>query len=333
VIRACHLLKSTLPAPGASEGSVSGDDTGAGSGSADTRRRGRLLQRGMHADLDTAALERSRDRQLRSAARAVWSKAAASAPGTTPFTSSWLEVIVGVPEVSRVTVAVTRSRSGGVRCAARTDPRAMVKQAACAAAMNSSGLALPSGSPNRDATVMGRSLRAPLPPEACPEPRAMLPVQSTSAVRCTAAMGSTFDDYAGSINALCLGFGPDSSWLHAVEDRAGAVCCRHGQPPLWPPVFRNPELPASCKGWQTTYRVPIWSRTCVGREADHPVDSEDSAVGGPAVVIWTPDQRLRVFVSSTVGEHGELAEERQAVARAISLPVLSGHARMGRPRA
>lgn len=36
------------------------------------------------------------------------------------------------------------------------------------------------------------------------------------------------------------------------------------------------------------------------------------------VVIQTPDQRLRVFVSSTVGEHGELAEERRAVARAIS---------------
>jgi predicted ATPase len=32
----------------------------------------------------------------------------------------------------------------------------------------------------------------------------------------------------------------------------------------------------------------------------------------------TPDQRLRVFVSSTVGEHGELAEERRAVERAIS---------------
>jgi predicted ATPase len=36
------------------------------------------------------------------------------------------------------------------------------------------------------------------------------------------------------------------------------------------------------------------------------------------VVIRTPDQRLRVFVSSTLGEHGELAEERRAVARAVS---------------
>lgn len=33
------------------------------------------------------------------------------------------------------------------------------------------------------------------------------------------------------------------------------------------------------------------------------------------VVIRTPDQRLRVFVSSTLGE---LADERRAVARAIS---------------
>jgi len=31
-----------------------------------------------------------------------------------------------------------------------------------------------------------------------------------------------------------------------------------------------------------------------------------------------PDQRLRVFVSSIVGERGELAQERRAVERAIS---------------
>jgi hypothetical protein len=36
------------------------------------------------------------------------------------------------------------------------------------------------------------------------------------------------------------------------------------------------------------------------------------------VVIQTPDRRLRVFVSSIVGEHGELATERRAVTRAIS---------------
>ena len=36
------------------------------------------------------------------------------------------------------------------------------------------------------------------------------------------------------------------------------------------------------------------------------------------MVIRTPDRRLRVFVSSIVGEHGELAAERRAVSRAIS---------------
>ena len=35
-------------------------------------------------------------------------------------------------------------------------------------------------------------------------------------------------------------------------------------------------------------------------------------------IIRTPDRRLRVFVSSTVGEAGELAAERRAAVRAIS---------------
>ena len=39
---------------------------------------------------------------------------------------------------------------------------------------------------------------------------------------------------------------------------------------------------------------------------------------GADVVIRTPDRRLRVFVSSTVGEAGELAAERRAVVRAIA---------------
>ena len=45
----------------------------------------------------------------------------------------------------------------------------------------------------------------------------------------------------------------------------------------------------------------------------------------PRTDIRTPDQRLRVFVSSTLGE---LADERAAVARAVEAlrltPVLSG---------
>ena len=55
-----------------------------------------------------------------------------------------------------------------------------------------------------------------------------------------------------------------------------------------------------------------WLQTCV-------VDPDQgrAARAGPPdeAVIWTPDRRLRVFVSSTLGE---LAGERQAVARAIS---------------
>jgi hypothetical protein len=39
---------------------------------------------------------------------------------------------------------------------------------------------------------------------------------------------------------------------------------------------------------------------------------------GVDVVIRRPDRRLRVFVSSTVGEHGELAAERRGAVRAIS---------------
>ena len=53
-------------------------------------------------------------------------------------------------------------------------------------------------------------------------------------------------------------------------------------------------------------------QTCVVRP-----DQGPSAGQGPAdeVLIRTPDRRLRVFVSSTLGE---LADERRAVARAIS---------------
>src|SRR5215468_8043533 len=51
--------------------------------------------------------------------------------------------------------------------------------------------------------------------------------------------------------------------------------------------------------------------SCRGR--DETVNDEYGAQSGS--VIHTPDRRLRVFVSSTLGE---LADERRAVARAIS---------------
>src|SRR6266536_1148270 len=55
-----------------------------------------------------------------------------------------------------------------------------------------------------------------------------------------------------------------------------------------------------------------WLQTCVVAP-----DQGRSVNQGPQdeTVIQTPDQRLRVFVSSTLGE---LAEERRAVSRAIS---------------
>src|SRR5260370_2795046 len=67
----------------------------------------------------------------------------------------------------------------------------MVKHPACAAAMSSSGLVLPPGSPNRDAPVMGRSLIAPLLRDVGRDARAMLPDHWTCAVLCTAAIGSS----------------------------------------------------------------------------------------------------------------------------------------------
>jgi hypothetical protein len=54
-------------------------------------------------------------------------------------------VILGIPDVSTVTRTETSKRSGGVPRPARTEPNAMAKHPACAAAISSSGLVLPSG--------------------------------------------------------------------------------------------------------------------------------------------------------------------------------------------
>src|SRR5215469_15907275 len=59
------------------------------------------------------------------------------------------------------------------------------------------------------------------------------------------------------------------------------------------------------------------------KSGDMAVKSRPASISGTAgepaagdnIVIWTPDQRLRVFVSSTLGE---LAPERRVVARAIA---------------
>src|SRR6266436_4299425 len=55
-----------------------------------------------------------------------------------------------------------------------------------------------------------------------------------------------------------------------------------------------------------------WPQTCVVGVREGPLGSEGVPDGG---MIWTPDQRLRVFVSSTLGE---LAAERQAVQDAVT---------------
>lgn len=65
-------------------------------------------------------------------------------------------MILGTPDVSTVTRTETSKRSGGVPRPARTEPNAMAKHPAWAAAISSSGLVLPSGAPNRDARVIGR---------------------------------------------------------------------------------------------------------------------------------------------------------------------------------
>jgi hypothetical protein len=67
----------------------------------------------------------------------------------------------------------------------------------------------------------------------------------------------------------------------------------------------------AARGCRWSRPVPDWRG---GTHQGRPVNQEMR--GGGA--IRTPDQRLRVFVSSTVGEAGELAAERQAVVRAIS---------------
>jgi hypothetical protein len=61
---------------------------------------------------------------------------------------------------------------------------------------------------------------------------------------CAVAVGR-----AGSCEpTLAWAGGPVWRWLHAVEDRAGAGCCRPGQHPFWLLVCCNPGLPASCNG-------------------------------------------------------------------------------------
>jgi hypothetical protein len=106
-----------------------------------------------------------------------------------------------------------------------------------------SGLNAPAGSPqnrHRDPwTTLASIHPVVLAVAAC--------VPSSLAVRGTATMDSSFDDRAGRPDAPWRAYRPHSGSLHAVEDRAGPVCCRHGQHPLSLLVCCKSQLPAGCK--------------------------------------------------------------------------------------
>src|SRR6185437_2638232 len=69
--------------------------------------------------------------------------------------------------------------------------RAIAKQLACAAAISSSGLVLPSGRSVRDAQVTGSCSSAPLALESVPWPVAKAPSQTTSASRVAIDIGTS----------------------------------------------------------------------------------------------------------------------------------------------
>src|SRR5207247_7173876 len=88
---------------------------------------------------------------------------AASAPGTSPLTSSSLETTVQLsPTLSKVTFERTSSRFGAEPARASPAERAIAKHDACAAASSSSGLDRPPGSAVRDDHDTGTSLNFPL---------------------------------------------------------------------------------------------------------------------------------------------------------------------------
>ena len=102
---------------------------------------------------------------------AAASNAAASIPGTRPVTVSAERVTVGASStLSSVTTAVTSSCSGSLPPCVSSCESAIEKQEACAAAISSSGLVLPSERSVREAHVTGSSPSAPLPLVSVPSP-------------------------------------------------------------------------------------------------------------------------------------------------------------------
>src|SRR5260370_8974370 len=84
--------------------------------------------------------------------------------------------------LSAVIVARTTVRSADACLRPSVPLSAIAKQAACAAAISSSGLVMPPGSPIRAGNVRGR-LKAPLPAFAVPLPSMIEPSQFTVTLR------------------------------------------------------------------------------------------------------------------------------------------------------
>ena len=79
------------------------------------------------------------------------------------------------PSTSSTIRQWTSSHSGGVPARASSLPSEVTKQVACAAASSSSGLVFPSGSPTREAIVVGGANDPELTPVTTPAPRAVVP--------------------------------------------------------------------------------------------------------------------------------------------------------------
>src|SRR5437588_5311171 len=118
--------------------------------------------------------------QPRFASSAAFWNPAWSRPGTLPRTVSAIFVILGAPStMSMVQAAVVSTRVTGLPAFSNPAERAMLRHAACAAAINSSGL-VPFAPSNRVANVYG-PLHAPLAPRKFPLPSLSLPSQTAVA--------------------------------------------------------------------------------------------------------------------------------------------------------
>src|SRR5439155_6915903 len=144
--------------------------------------------------------------QLSFASSAARTNFAASAPGTSPLTSSSLETTVQLsPTLSNVTLEETSSRFGFVPARPRPAERAIAKHDAWAAARSSSGLDFPPGASVRALHETGRSLNFPLETAlTAPVPLRRSPFQTARASRVAAILFSSPPWLA----PFCLACGP-----------------------------------------------------------------------------------------------------------------------------